>query len=242
METKQYNLKLGTNFPMRPPIETIELKPGVGRSEVVITVKVVDYEGHDIQQALVNVYKGTLDSSVFASPPVSGDYTNANGAVTFRLPLRAGEIPDIRLAVSKENMGDQRRSLNLRAGFPTELPTETFKLMPRAGGETSGMPSANIKVNVKDDQGNLEGARVAVTSDALTPSQRTAPHERNTGPNGFATVGIELMSSDPVEYIRITISKPGYKEFKDIMEVDNKWHRAEGKTFDYPKEVTLVKL
>ena len=178
---------------------------------------------------------------MFASPPVSGDYTGASGTVTFKLPLRAGEIPDIRLAVSKEDMGDQRRSLNLQAGFPTELPTETFKLMPRAAGETSGMPSANIKVNVKDDQGNLEGARVAVTSDALTPSQRKAPHERNTGPDGFATVGIELMSADPVEYIRITVSKPGYKEFKDVMEVDNKWGKAVGTTIEIAP-ISLVKL
>lgn len=242
METKQHILKLGSNFPMRPPIENIELKPGVSRSEVLVTVKVVDYEGHAIPQAQVNVYKGFRDSTWVVSPSVTQDTTSANGTVTFKLPLRAGEIPDIRLEVSKEDMSDQRRSLNLQAGFPTELPTETFKLMPRAAADSDNMPSAKIKVNVEDEQGNLEGARVAVTSDALTPSQRTAPHERNTGPDGSATVAIELMSVDPVEYIRITVSKPGYKEFKDVMQVNNRWHKAVGKTFDYAKPVTLVKL
>jgi hypothetical protein len=243
METKPHILKLGTNFPMRPPIEDITLKPGVNRSEVVVTVKVVDNEGRDIIGALVNVYKGVLDAAWFASPPLAQDTTGANGSVTFKLPLRAGEIPDIRLSVSMEDMADQRRLLNLRAGFPTELPTERFVLIPRAGNGGDGFPSANIRVNVKDGQGNnLEGALVALTSREQTPSQRSKPHAKSTGPDGSATVAIELMSLDPVEYIGVTVSKPGYKEFKDVMEVNNKWKVAVGKTFDYAKPNKLGQL
>jgi protocatechuate 3,4-dioxygenase beta subunit len=242
METTQHKLKLGTDFPTRLPIEGIELRPGASRSLLVLPVTVLDSEGHGVQGALVNVYKGALDSSMFASPPVAYDTTNANGTVTFKLPLRAGEIPDIRLAVSKEDMVDQRRPLNLQANFPIELPTEIFKLMPRAAVE-GDYPSANIRVNVKDDQGNnLEGALLAVSAESLTPSQRNRPHEKSTGPDGSATVAIELMSAAPNEHIGITVSKRGYKEFKDVMEVNNKWHSAEGKTFDFPKTVTLVKL
>lgn len=241
MQTNEYSLKLGTNFPLRPPIADIELKPGASRSEVVLTVKVADSEGHAVQGARVNVYKGSLDSSVFASPPVTGDFTNANGAVTFTLPLRAGEVPDIRLAVSREDMVDQRRSLDLQAGFPTILPPVTFTLMPR-GEVGSSMPTVNIKVNVEDDAGNnLEGALVAVTSDALTPSQRNKPHQKNTGPDGSATVGIELMSADPVENIGITVSKPGYKEFTRVEPVNNRGGKAVGKTIEIAP-ISLVRL
>lgn len=216
METNPYVLKLGTEFPDRPPVTEITLQPGVSRPTVELTVKVVEQGSNGtkpIQTARVNAYLGTFffGSDSYVRPPDLREDTNAGGIAKFAIPVRASQDLDLTLEVSREDKQTLRKSIKLFKDVLTHA--ETFELSPRAGDSGGDYPSVNIKVNVEDEQGNnLEGALVALTSSALTDSQRNTPHQRSTGPDGSATVGIELMSSDPVEYIGITVSKPGYKK------------------------------
>jgi hypothetical protein len=242
METKEHALKLGTSFPARLPIEEVSLVAGVSKASAVLTVKVVDPQTKPVSNARINVFRGYFTGTFIVVPFDYQKDTNVNGIATFDIPVRPGQGLDLTLEVSREDLSTERRPLQYGSDFPPQLPLQTFVLQPRNPNDSRTFPLANIKVNVEDDAGNnLEGALVAVTSDALTPSQRNAPHQRNTGPDGSATVGIELMSADPVENIRITVSKPGYKEFKKVELVNNKDGKAVGKTVELAP-ISLVRL
>jgi hypothetical protein len=242
METKEHTLKLGTSFPSRLLSEDIQLKPSGGSDTFILTVKAVDKEGNGIKQAHVNIYLGSFlfNNDYNVKPPTYQQDTNADGIKDFDIPMKPGKDLDITVEVSREDMQTERRPVTLRANLVPLDQLETFKLSPRTES-VDEYPTVNIKVSVQDDQGNLEGALVAVTSDALTPSQRSRPHQKRTGPDGSATVAIELMSADPVEYIALRVSKPGYKEFKRDIPVNNKQHMAVGTTVEV-STIYLVKL
>ncbi|MGQ0762032.1 MAG: hypothetical protein ACT4OT_08450 [Acidobacteriota bacterium] len=251
METKAHKMKLGTNFPARLPIEEIQLKTGVSRTGVVLTVKVVDEKGAPIQQALVNLYFKSVKSWTLADvaagilnslPRDLQDTTGVNGMAKFTVPLRVGESKSVAIEVSREDKKSEVRTVEVSEGSLDRL--ETFTLNARVEDDAKGLPSANIKVKVVDQDGaNLEGALVAVSSGAWTPSVSNKPHQKSTGPDGSATIAVELMSADTINRFSILASKPGYKrgqQTNDGLEIDNKWGRAQGQTFE-AKPIMLIK-
>ena len=230
METKAHKMKLGANSPLRLPIEDITLKPGVSRTHAILTVKVIDKEGKPIPNARINLFRGFFNSAIIVVPSDYQQDTGAEGTARFEIPVRPGQELDLTLEVSREDRDTQRRPVRYGSDFPAVLPGEQFVLSPRAES-SSGMPSANIKVTVKDVDGPfLDGALVKVSSSVWTPSVRNAPHERYTGSDGSATIAAELMSGDPVERFWVTVSKAGYKDFASFVNIDNEGGKAVGTT------------
>lgn len=274
METKAHKMKLGTSFPTRLPLEEIQLKAGASRTGVVLTVKVVDELGAPIQQALINIDLGSWDKGIGVRPPDLQNSTGPTGTLQFNIPLRVGESSTITLEVSREDKETETRRIVAGPNSPARLPLETITLKSRAvdnEGLFGSLPSANIKVKVVDQDGaNLEGAVVVVSSGAWTPSVSSKPHQKSTGPDGSATIAVELMSADLTERFSILVSKPGYKRgqpggrptdgfwdaaktsaknVKDkvtgqnddgLIEIDNKSGRAKGKTFE-ARPIMLIK-
>lgn len=219
METKAHKMKLGTSFPARLPLEEIQLKTGASRSGVVLTVKVTNEQGAPIQQARVNLYFKSVTSWTLADvaagilnslPRDLQETTGVNGIAQFTVPLRVGESKSVAIEVSREDKQTEVRTIQVSPASLDRM--ETFELKARPGVVGEGFPSANLKVQVVDQDGaNLEGALVAVRSSAWTPSVSSKPHQKSTGPDGSATIAVELMSADPTERFYVLVSKPGYK-------------------------------
>lgn len=229
-------ISLGANIPQRLPIEDITLNPlqpevGGGDDKFLLTVKAVDADGKGIKLAHVNVYLTTWGTDTIVRPPDFQLDTNADGMRDFEIPVHAGQKNfDITVEVSREDMQTERRTVTIRPNLIPLSQLEEFELTPRATA-TSKLPSANIKVTVKDVDGPfLEGALVKISSGAWTPSVRNAPHERHTGADGSATIAAELMSAASVERFSVQVSKPGYKEFTGVVNINNKSGQAVGTT------------
>jgi len=243
MEDRKYPLRLGTNFPTRLKLEEISLKPGASRSLAVLTVLVMDKKGEKVKLAHINVYRGFFTGNFGVVPPDYQGETGVNGTAKFDIPVRLGEKLDLTLEVSREDLHTERRPLNLGTEFPTQLPLERFVLSPRVTEVEEGLPFANIKVTVADRDGNnVEGALVRIdvgnVGKANTGGRR---HEQVTGPDGSATLPVELLSADSVERFVIVASKAGYKTDSRPIEINNKWGRANGKTFE-AEQIWLEKL
>ncbi len=207
---------------------------------VVLTVQVFDEDGNAVRNAHVNVYQEhRRGSSLFVKPPDYQQDTDARGIAQLNIRVKAGEALGITIEVSREDLDTQSRELDLK-DFPPRLPLEKFVLGRRVAtsdtGYNSGIPLANVRVNVKDDRGNnLEGALVKVSSGGWTPSISNKPHQQTTGPDGSATIPVELMrgGSAPTEGFTLRVSKPGYSDGMGVIEFSNEFGKAKGKTFDY---------
>ncbi|HEX6190636.1 MAG TPA: carboxypeptidase-like regulatory domain-containing protein [Pyrinomonadaceae bacterium] len=237
MQTKQHKMKLGADFPQRLPIEDITLKPGLpggGGDKFLLTVKAVDAEGKGIKQAHVNIYVGsyTFGTDSFVRPPTFQEDTNADGMWVFEIPVKPGQKNfEITVEVSREDMQTARRTVTIRPNLIPLSQMEEFELTPRAQA-SSGFAKADIKVTVTDVDGPLlEGALVKITDGTeWVPSIRSTPHQSHTNTNGSATIAVELLSTRQDVGFDLIVSKPGYKDFKKVVRIDNRWNRAVGTT------------
>jgi hypothetical protein len=201
---------------------------------MVLTVKVIDSKGDPVRLAHVNVYHGIL-SSLIVTPSDYQKDTGVNGIAQF-LSIQVNNGADnLSVEVSHEDMATVTKVVHIDRASPMRLPLETVTLQPRSTGGDGELPAANIKVNVKDDQGNiLAGALVSIAPTGLggiaNARGGARRHEQTTGADGSVTLPVELVSADSLESIDIAVSKAGYKGSKDVIEIDNKWHKAVGKS------------
>lgn len=228
-------INLGANIPQRLPLEEITLQPvGSGDDErFLLTVKAVDAEGKGIKQAHVNIYVGsyTFGTDSFVRPPTFQEDTNAHGMWVFEIPVKPGQKNfETTIEVSREDLQTERRTITIRPDLVPLSQVETIAMTARNPDST--VASANIKVTVSDIDGPLlEGALVKIINGTeWTNSVRNTPHQNHTGTNGSATVAVELFSTRQNVGFDLVVSKPGYKEFKQVVWLDNRSNQAVGTT------------
>ena len=230
-------VRLGTDFPARPPLVEITLKGGSSsRATAELTVLVTEQDPAGgksslaIKQALVNVYFGSYGDYI-VRPPDFQKETDVSGIAKFDIPVEPGKELEITVVASREDKKSMQRTLNL--GRLTKV--VTFELATRVAEDTTGFPSALVKVEVLDNENKVvSGAVVRIQSDIRT-------NERTTGPDGVALVPIHFLTADSLVTFVIEVSKPGYKKGTKRFEVDNKWAKAVGKTFE-PGRVYISRL
>lgn len=190
--------------------------------EIHLTVRVIDDQGKAVPGAKVNVHQTNLlrFRLGIVVPPTDSDNTNAQGLARLTIKAKEGEEVDLGLEVAREDMETVKRDLLLAANSPARPPPVEFTLKKKS--EAGSGPIIKVIIEVKSDEGPVEGANVMIRDTSLGAATGKFPGA--TGADGRATINVMYGSASPEETLPVEASKGGYKNGKIFINL--KWKQV----------------